>query len=177
MQGSLRRAPISGRDVSCDPPLFVESIDRIQGEERGTIFLSTLLAPRAGEATVDLETLDHLEEEEDSDDEQVSRRTPRRRRAPSARHYSTLSHAHGHRLLNVGITRAVETMRCYIHKECPAPGPHDARPGRRAFGWLCRTLLKRPSPCGCASCKALAARLRVATAAPAPRFDMAKACS
>ena len=55
--------------------------------------------------------------------------------------------------------RAVETMRCYIHKECPAPGPHDARPGRRAFGWLCRTLLKRPSPCGCASCKALAARL------------------
>ena len=71
--------------MSGDPPLFVESIDRIQGEERGTIFLSTLLAPRAGEATVDLETLDHLEEEEDSDDEQVSRRTPRRRRAPSTR--------------------------------------------------------------------------------------------
>ncbi|KAJ8601758.1 hypothetical protein CTAYLR_006759 [Chrysophaeum taylorii] len=205
--GALRRRPdVEDRAASVlerDAPLFVESIDRIQGEERDVILFSTLLAPRNGgpvqastrkkQRTKDettAEPWDALEEiSSSSDDEEggerrrkattttSNRRAQHRSRASAIRHYSTLTHAHGHRLLNVGITRAIRTMRCYVHPECPAPSPHDDRRGRRAFGWLVRALLGRASPCSCASCAHLAGQLahlcqgrrREATTAASPR--------
>ena len=193
-----------------DDSLFVESIDRIQGEERDVIFFSTLVAPRTelagdvGGKSINSvadndDALDALEQrgpagddstddsdDDSTDDERVTgsasrstaARTPRagargrrskRNATPvvnaaraAVTHggcYSTLSHAHGHRLLNVGLTRAVRAMRVYVHPHCTAPAPHDARPGKRAFGWLVRTLLGLPSPCTCADCTARAARL------------------
>ncbi|KAJ1461792.1 hypothetical protein M885DRAFT_239904 [Pelagophyceae sp. CCMP2097] len=210
--GALRRALTPDREhlaqvLLRDEPLFIESIDRIQGEEREVILFSTLLAPKDQGATKaktparprrmrgsdddsdadgsaaaprDDDAIDALEELDDSDDsddgedgavlvrKNAGAPTPSRKRRPAARrpqgarHYSTLTHAHGHRLLNVGITRAVVAMRCYVHPDCPAPSPHDDRAGRRAFGWLVRAVLDRPCGCSCARCTKTAAELKAA---------------
>jgi len=178
--GSLRRRLDDSRDATIlahDKPLFIESIDRIQGEEREIILFSTLLTPRdTSESTIDQEkqnardksdidpwdALEEIDSEESSSDEEENcqsvRRTRNRRkntRHHHVRHYSTLTHAHGHRLLNVGITRAIVSLVCYIHSACPAPPPHDSRAGRRAFGWLVRALLGSESPCTCTTCQRL----------------------
>ena len=152
VRGALRRSKAArsgwaARDLAAldgDPPVFVESIDRIQGEERDAILLSTLLAPREDGAVPDDAALDHLEDADDSassDDERAPGKTPRRARrgGGTARHYSTLSHAHGHRLLNVGLSRAVETMvrdRARIGRRFRdvAAERSRARSRRRRFG-------------------------------------------
>ena len=54
--------------------------------------------------------------------------------------YSTLALGHGDCLLNVGLTRAIRVMVVYYHPELSAPPEHDPKPGKRAFGWLVRTL-------------------------------------
>lgn len=179
-RGALRRRRDADRDskvLERDAPIFVESIDNVQGEERDIVLFSTLLAPRSAaplsakkankrhpRSEQDANSLgaawDALEEvtsssESDDDARTISRSRRARRAGSTIRHYSTLTHAHGHRLLNVGITRAISTMQCYVHPACPAPPPHDDRPGRRAFGWLVRALLGRTSPCSCGQCQDL----------------------
>ena len=73
--------------------------------------------------------------------------------------YSTIAHAHGHRLLNVGLTRAVNTMKVLHHSSMQAPSEHDPKLGKQAFGWLVRFLLHERPNCSCASCTQRYARL------------------
>mmetsp|Transcript_45265 Transcript_45265/g.58007 ORF Transcript_45265/g.58007 Transcript_45265/m.58007 type:complete len:1176 (-) Transcript_45265:197-3724(-) len=73
--------------------------------------------------------------------------------------YSTLAHAHGERLLNVGLTRAVRRMNVYYHPRMPAAPEHDPKPGKRSFGWLVRYLLRKPPNCPCAACASRYQRL------------------
>ena len=47
----------------------------------------------------------------------------------------------------------------YYHPRLPSPHEHDPKPGKRAFGWLVRYLLRRPPSCPCAACASRFARL------------------
>ena len=73
--------------------------------------------------------------------------------------YSTIAHAHGDRLLNVGLTRAIRVMKVFYHPRMAAPAEHDPKPGKRAFGWLVRFLLRTAPQCKCADCVARFERL------------------
>lgn len=190
-----------------DCPMFIQSIDQIQGEERDLILFSTLLAPKgpcpvpssafpsvsaSSQANV-ANTEDNDEEENDEDifdnlerrpadgdddaieddnlprestdaqpaSENVAREASGPARAPRSGHfsYSTIAHAHGHRLLNVGLTRAVNTMKVLHHSSMQAPSEHDPKLGKQAFGWLVRFLLHERPNCSCASCTQRYARL------------------
>ena len=138
-----------------DQPFFIQSIDQIQGEERDVILFSTLIAPKheskkqqdeleakfatgSGEghegAALDeaLEDLEVLEEDPQQATATPSKPPTQAQRAdptPSriSFSYSTLTHPHGDRLLNVGLTRAIRLMKCYYHPKMAAPSAHDPK--------------------------------------------------
>ena len=166
-----------------DQPLFIASIDQIQGEEREIILLSMLLAPRrqSGQAmdTADdeegVDIFDQLEAQaapeddtggEDANDGPAAAPA---RSAPTAQRfqYSTIAHAHGDRLLNVGLSRAISVMKIFYHPRMVAPPEHDVKNGKRVFGWLVRFLLKQPPSCSCSECAGRYRRLVPESAAAA----------
>jgi hypothetical protein len=69
--------------------------------------------------------------------------------------YSTIAHAHGDRLLNVGLSRAIRVMRIFYHPRMVAPPEHDPKNGKRVFGWLVRYLLRQQPTCTCGDCTSL----------------------
>ena len=150
-----------------DQPLFIASIDQIQGEEREIILFSMLLAPRrqAGQSLDQdnneegVDIFDQLEAgaaegapDEENEDSAPAGGGPTR--APTAQRfqYSTIAHAHGDRLLNVGLSRAISVMKIFYHPRMVAPPEHDVKNGKRVFGWLVRFLLRQPPSCTCSEC-------------------------
>ena len=152
-----------------DQPLFIASIDQIQGEEREIILLSMLLAPRR-QASQNFDSQDDDEEgvdifdqleagaaegaPEDSDEEAPPAAAAAPTRAATAQRfqYSTIAHAHGDRLLNVGLSRAISVMKIFYHPRMVAPPEHDVKNGKRVFGWLVRFLLRQAPSCTCSEC-------------------------
>jgi hypothetical protein len=147
-----------------DQPLFIASIDQIQGEEREIILFSMLLAPRrqVGQSLDNEEEVDIFDQleagategapDEDNEDSAPAGGGPTR--APTAQRfqYSTIAHAHGDRLLNVGLSRAISVMKIFYHPRMVAPSEHDVKNGKRVFGWLVRFLLRQPPSCTCSEC-------------------------
>ena len=160
-----------------DQPLFIQSIDQIQGEEREIILLSMLLAPRrqanqhlGDEDEQGVDIFDQLEaggtdgdadgEAGDGDAAAAAAPVAAPRAATAQRfQYSTIAHAHGDRLLNVGLSRAIRVMKIFYHPRMVAPPEHEVKNGKRVFGWLVRFLLRQPPNCPCSDCVARYRRL------------------
>jgi hypothetical protein len=136
-------------------PLFLKrQCDRTLGEEREMILFSMLLAPReAGkshgksaksaraaddEEVAIFDMLEAAAEEAPADDAAAEDEpSPRGRVAPKVSaqrfQYSTIAHAHGDRLLNVGLSRAISAMKIFYHPRMvrrarpPAPACRNLR--------------------------------------------------
>ena len=94
-----------------DQLLFVQSIDQIQGEERDVILFSMLLAPRASGEDAVCDVYEQLEESSAPVDEDAAAAAAPAQQASGRLSYSTIAHAHGDRLLNVGLTRSRHLMK------------------------------------------------------------------
>jgi hypothetical protein len=84
------------------------------------------------EALEDLEVLEDEDQQQPAVTPSKPKPPPQGQRAEPAPSrvsfsYSTLTHPHGDRLLNVGLTRAIRLMKCYYHPKMAAPSAHDPK--------------------------------------------------